>query len=312
MYFIQSQSMHSDECRPHFVKASISDGSILFRVPIPQIAEAGRIYDNGKQVRPTGKAEIQNSRPGVHIGIKDRDVLLLLTNDQRFCIWPASDYRIYMFCTGSGNLLHIQDPPRGALSWVRPNPNHSGFWITQRGPFNTERFTIEWPFCFWNLDGDSPIDQPFFNYGLYNILDAAQAPVALRILQGTTWDRNVAGGLDAWQSQKIDPFCTMIISPLRVAEYHARGLPLWMRELVLPNLHPSFLETQEYFGLVQIFAPQPVTLPSRDSRATERRLLEFERPLSYPEEVYDTQAGYLTCWMPSDDHLLIVDFWPNW
>ena len=54
MYFLQSQPMNSNECRPHFVKASISDGSTHFSVPVPEIAEAGRIYNNGKQVRATG------------------------------------------------------------------------------------------------------------------------------------------------------------------------------------------------------------------------------------------------------------------
>lgn len=311
MYFLQSEPTRSYECRPHFVKASISDGSTHFSVPVPQIAEAGRIYNNGKQVRATGEGEIQSSTPGFRIWVQDRDISLLLTNDQRFCIWSDIEFRVYIFCTGSGSLLYTQDRKWGELSWI--HPNHSGFWLTQRDPFNTDRYTIEWPYCCWKMDSDSPpVGEPFFSDGLCNILDAAQVPVDLRVHRGLNWDRNTAGELHAWESQKIDPFCTMSISPLKIKEYDAVDLPLWMRELVLPNLDPSFLESGKSFGILQKLPPYQVTLPSRDSRATERRLLEFDRELSPSEEVYGTQAGYLTCWMPLDNHLLIVDFWPNW
>ena len=313
MYFLQSEPTRSYECRPHFVKASISDGSTHFSVPVPQISEAGRIYNNGKQVRATGNGEIQNSTPGLSIGVEDRDISLLLTNDQRFCIWSDIEFRVYIFCTGSGNLLYTRDRMWVALPWIRQNPNLSGFWLTQRSPFNTDRYTIEWPYCCWKMNSDSPpIGEPFFICGLYNILDAAQVPVRLRVHHGINWDRNTAGALHAWESQKIDPFCTMSISPLRIEEHHAVDLPLSMRQLVLPDLDPSFLESGKYFGILVKLPPHQVTLPSRDIRATERRLLEFERPLSFSEEIYNTQAGYLTCWMPLDNQLLIVDFWPNW
>ena len=270
IYFLQSHSVKSNKCRPSFVKASISDGSIRFSVVVPLIAEAGRIYNNGKQVKPAGAREIQDSTPVLNIGIQDRDLSLLLTNDQRFCIWSEfwSDYenRIYIFCTSSGSLLYTHDHLFGETSWIPRNLN----------------------------------------------LRDLKIPVGLRISHSKTWGFNATRGLHAQQSQPRDPFCTMDISPLSIGEYHALVLPLWMRELVLPDLHPSLLETGKYLSTIQNLAPHPVTLPSRDNRATTRRLLEFERPLGYLASLEDIQAGYLTYWMPGDDQLLIVDFWPNW
>ena len=312
VYFLQSQSFESNRGQLRFVGVSISDGSPLFSVTVPCIAEAGQIFNNGKQFRAVGKQEKQNSTPGPNMYIQDRDISLFLTNDQQFCIWSGFENRIYIFCTRTGSLLYIQDREAVATPQIRQSTNHSGFWLTKEGPAAKGPYTIESLFCCTNMHDDSKVLRPLY-YGEFGKVLDANIPVAVDIAEYALYfNQNLAGTVE-WEPQQRNPFCAMTISPLIVKEYHAQDLPTWMRQDVLPDLHPSILETEKTFKILEpLTTPRYVSLPPRGSQEFRRRWLEFERPVGHVEEFYELQAGYVTGWMPNDQQLLIVDFWPVW
>ena len=193
MYFMQSNSTDSIDCQPHFVKASISDGSTRFSVAVPQIAETGRIYNNGKQVRPKGTNEIQDSTPDLNIKTRQRDLSLLLTNDERFCIWSDFDDRIYIFCTNSGSLLYTLRHLVGVAAWA--------------------------------------LDRPLFKHASHRILDG-KLPVELRVNHGIdaiAWNFNVAVGQerDPFCTMSITPLTSVGINlPIWLRELLLPGLDL--------------------------------------------------------------------------------------
>ena len=108
---------------------------------------------------------------------------------------------------------------------------------------------------------------------------------------------------------KMDPFCTMSVSRMLWRTHDEP--PRWMQKLVVPDLPPSMLDHSSY-NTLKPSGSSKVTLPSRDGKTSERRLLEVELPLRSVQEAYDFHNGYLTCWMPRDDQMIIVDFWPTW
>lgn len=271
----------SSESIVSFVKLSLQDGSLSYRIQLP---------DRYRQVRPN-----------------ESDKHLRLFSDEAFAIWRDSANSAYLFSTKTGQVLkvyprttrtspivcressfiwdinsNLQNPPLNIYSswpefssWPGSARSFSQLVTVQEAPpavkFEAILFpTSSYPHSGWRFSGDRCVFFYFTHVVLPNV----------------AFDRRLLG-----QIEPTDPDTGVWVSVMEKT----------------PSEQSDMFWLKEHAPAVQI------SLPSRSETLGERRPLELDLPWKVKDDDYLGMVNdYMVYHCPEEEILLLVDFWPNW
>ena len=301
-YFVQNRSTSTGKSQPRFTKVSLADGAILFSKIVPEIKEAGTIYDDGQSTIPETSDDAKASTPGRPIDVPRLDRQMVLTKSEDLAIWSDSGLRMYIFCTHTGTLLYTHDRhPNSSISMM---PGHDSFWYsyyedTPAGRCFTHRYC-----CFSKAHRRVLFGLPYYQNSLTSaIMDDACLDVRVEherynLLQATIRGSNVT----------VDPFTAFRIGTMDWRKHFQEAVPQWVDRMVIPYLGHNHSNDQEYVVLEPRDIPYKLVTLGRGSR-----VLEAEIPLAGQEtEKCEMVDGYLVYSNPTTDQFLLIDFFPEW
>lgn len=281
LYFVEhSLSPATSEPVVAFVKMSLEDGSISYRIQLP---------DRYCMAQPNRS---------------DRN--LRLFSDEAFAVWRDDRNLAFVFSTKTGQVLQVyprttRTPPvvgrQSSFVWdinpnlLNPPADIYSFWpdprplqtFSQRVTFQEaapvvkfeaisfpHRIRSRYPHSEWRFSGD--------HFAFFYFTHV--------VLANVDFDRRFLG-----QNEPTDPCTNVWVSMMEK----------------FPSDQPDFFEMKEKASAVQI------SLPSRSERLGCRRPLELALPWKMNEHDYLGMVNdYMIYHSREQEILLLVDFWPNW
>ena len=297
LYFVQNNGLnnYSPEIKvpnePCFVCTDLTDGTELYRKPIPESIGASdtSLYEP-KQMH-------------------ENDTSLCLIKQEAAAIWcPPFLLRAHVFSTATGDPIYSFNLQ--GTGHIKADPSLSGFWYSDFES-DTHPYTVWVP-----LKIDEHVTEVTFgkpthyprHQGVLNVDDRTMG------LEKVESEVDAITGpeyrSDADRRRALDAYMGFKLVPLELTDFYSfRHIPAPLVELFRSHGPPHDLaEPSRTEKAVEL-----ITLPLLADRAKPRRELTVSAPrwLSKDEQNYMVE-GYLVRWMPDNDQLLVFDFFPLW
>lgn len=258
------------------VKMSLEDGSVLYRTQL-DVSQVTSIE-----------------------AVKDKH--LQLTRDENFLVWRAFPH-IYVWSTETGKVVFTQDmfgtPPTSPLRTLSsegediwdmgntlydaPNPGRSstGRVKFKKSPLTIKIEDIHFPPGFRSPSLLSPVEWRFDgNHSTFFSLSHG-------LLPSRELEWRFLG-----QNETTDVSTSISVAPMNI--------------VLVEGLHDSF-------DVVQKGKQTQISLPSRTGKLGRSRILEADLPWKMAQDDFlGMENDYLVYHCPSNETLLLVDFWPDW